>query len=242
MGTSKGYVAPTSGDWGAVKGEVTRLAKQGSIASSEIKEVLRNYVKVIGGSHAGARSGGLSAGPAAQATATRLADFITSVGQHGLAEAYQKAGLGELTGKTTDEIVHSILDYLGGPGSTFDEVDGRHAETLLMDELLENAATAADVEAVLTALASPNELMKLLTNFFGLYIYEQFKRIHYERLVKSAGPYKAESCLDQIKDFIKAELKDKTFGIDIKTIDWSGLQGQQIANDIFEKTLHVFGD
>lgn len=242
MGTSKGYTAPTSAEWGASKGEVTRLAKQGSINSSEIREALQNHIKVIGGSKAAARSGGLSAGPAAQATATRVADFITSVGERGLAEAYRQAGLGELTGKTTDEIIHSILDYLGGPGSTFDEVDGRHAETLLMDELLEDAATVAEVEAVLTDLASPEKLMKLLTNFFGLYMYEQFKRVHYERLVKNAGPAKAESCLDQIKDFIKAELKDKTFGISIERIDWSGAQGQQIANDIFEKTLHVFGD
>ncbi len=242
MGTSKGYVAPSSNDWGASKGEVTRLAKQSSINPTEIKEVLRNYIKLFGGPASAARNGGVSAGPAAQTTAARVAGFITAVGATGLADAYQKAGLGDLTGKTLDEVIHSILDYLGGPGSTFDEVDGRHAETLLMDEALENAVTVDEVEQILTDLASPNELMKLLTQFFGLYVYEQFKRVHYERLVQRAGAIKAEGCLDQIKDFIKAELKDKTFAIDISTVDWAGRQGQQIANEIFEKTLHVFGD
>lgn len=242
MGTSKGYVAPSSADWGAFKGEVTRLAKQGSIKSDEIRDVLRHYVSILGGPKAAARGGGLGGGAGAQKVATRIADFVTSVAQTGLAETFRQTGLGDLSGKTVPEVVHSILDYLGGPGSTFDEVDGRHAENLLMAELLEQAETVEDVEDVLEKLAEPTELAQLLTGYFGLYMFEQFKRVHYERLVQRIGAAGAESCLDQIKNFIKAELKDKTFGKDITKVDWRGVDGQQIANEIFERTLHVFGD
>lgn len=241
MGTSKGYVAPTSAEWGTLKGTVTRLARQSSISSTEAKEVLGQYVSALGGARASARSSGLAGGSGAQDVARRVADFINAVSQQGLAESYQKAGLGELAGKATEEVVHSILDYLGGPGSTFDEVDGRHAEILLMAELLEGADTILDVEARLAALAMPSELATLLTKFFGFYIFEQFNRVYYERLVQRIGAAKAERFLGQIKDFIREELRSQTFDLDITKVDWSGEQGKQIATEIFERTLHVFG-
>ncbi len=63
----------------------------------------------------------------------------------------------------------------------------------------------------------------------------------FERLVQRVGDTRAYSFLNEISDFIKSTLINRTTERDIGQIDWTGREGETMVADIMEMTLRVFG-
>ena len=97
-------------------------------------------------------------------------------------------------GKPVSEVLLGLLDRLGGNSSTIDEADARQALSDLQEELFAEATDAEKIEAVL--LDAAQNLENLLERFFGYYIFEQFSRVSFERLVQRVGDLKATSFLN----------------------------------------------
>lgn len=240
MGTSKAYSAPTTPQWSNLKGDITRSARNGPPTPYEAGEVLSRYVSANGGPQGMAGGGAVGGGQAAQRVARSLGGFISTVGNVGLQEALRREGIADLEGESTSGILFSLLNKLGGSASTIDDVDARNALSRLLDELLENAEVA-EVERILQEQSGPTALQELLSRFFGFYLYEQFCRVFYERLVERVGEIKAATYHSSILDYIKSALKRLAHKLDITRVDWAGNQGATIANRILQDTLEIFG-
>jgi hypothetical protein len=237
VGTSAGYSAPPS--WRDLKGQVTRAAGNATRTQAATAAVLRNYIRENGGSAAMARRGGVVGRPrAGQQTAARLGAFVANVASVGLNEALTRAGWDDLIGRPTHELLNALIDRLTGGSSTIDDVDARNALARLQDRLLDEAATVDDVERILGGEAE--NLEALLAEFFGYYIYEQFCRVFFERLVQRVGEGKASSFLGDIEELIAATLANRTAGRELAAIQWDGKEGRDIVTEIMETTLHVF--
>ncbi len=242
MGTSTAYEAPSTPQWRELKGKVTRLSRRGRPSAVSARSVLRDYIAANGGARQIAHgSGSLGRNREAQAVARNLAGFISSVGVLGAREALRQLGIEELDGRSVGEISLLLIAHLGGPSSTIDGVDARNALSRLRNDLLEDAETSADVERILEEYAQGEEFDSLLFNFFGYYLFEQFRRVFFERLVERVGESQAMAFLGRMFDFIKSALRHITLDQDISKIDWAGEQGGAIADDILQKTLAVFG-
>lgn len=242
MGTSSGYEAPTTPDWGDLKAQVTRTARSGSASPGTAKNTLRNFIRTSGGARNISRGGGaIGAGRSAQNTAQRLADFVSSVGSVGLQQALQSFGLSEFVGKSASEIIPALVDKLGGPSSTINDSDARNALSNVMEELLSDLDTPEQVEEALSQVMEGEALEDLLSQFFGCYLYEQFCRVFYERLASRVGSSNADSYLDSIFDTIKSALDLMTSERDLSQIDWVGAEGQNIADQILQDTYEIFG-
>lgn len=237
MGTSTSYSAPPT--WAALKDQVTRTAKNATRTPAATASVLRNYIRENGGSAAIARKGGVvGQARAAQRTAARLAAFVADVAGVGLDEALTRAGWEDLIGRPLNEFLNALLDRLTGGASTIDDVDARHALARLQERILDDAATAEDVEKALTAEAA--NLEPFLAEFFGYYIYEQFCRVFFERLIQRVGEQRATSFLGEIEAMIVATLNNRTAGHNLVNIDWDGREGRDLVIEIMETTLQVF--
>lgn len=237
MGTSAGYSAPPS--WSDLKSQITRAAGSATRTQATTAAVLRNYIRENGGSATIARRGGVvGRARAAQQTAARLGAFISDVASLGLNGALARAGWDDLVGRPTHELLNALIDRLTSSASTIDDVDARNALARLQDRLLEDATTAEDVERILGAEAENLEL--ILAEFFGYYIYEQFCRVFFERLVQRVGEEKASSFLGEIEALIAATLANRAAGRELAEIDWNGEEGRDIVTEIMETTLHVF--
>jgi hypothetical protein len=242
MGTSASYSAPPS--WGELKAQVTRAASTGSASQDSALKILGSHIRHNGGARAIARGesrcGGIvGSGRAARTVAGRLGNFIADVGTYGFNEALRRVGLVNFIGRPVQEVLNALLDNLGGPASTIDDVDARTALSKLQDKMLENAADAADVERILTAQAT--QLESVLQDFFGFYLFEQFCRVFFERLVQRVGETRAHSFLSDIEDFVRSTLANRTVGLELAGVDWAGPEGQAIISNIMETTLTVFG-
>ena len=182
--------------------------------------------------------GGTIGGSAGRAVAQRLGGFINAVGQAGFREALRGEGLAHLVGRPVQDILAGLLDHLGGPSSTIDDVDARTALARLQEELLRDAQTAEDIERILRDGALNLEAM--LRDYFGLYLFEQFCRVFFERLAQKKGESRALAFLDDIKEFIKAALVNRVRGGTFGRIAWAGEEGAALCADIMETTLTVF--
>ena len=239
MGTSKGYSAP--GSWGPLKTEVTHAAKTGSAPPQSAGRIVAHFIQRNGGAAAiahGRGAGGTIGGAAGRAVAQRLGAFVAAVGQVGLSEALRREGLADLVGRPVQEILAALLDRLGGSASTIDDVDARTALARLQEEQLAQAADAEEVEELLQARV--DNLDDLLARYFGFYLYEQFCRVFFERLVQRVGENRALSFLNDIRDYILASVVNRLAGRPARTIDWSGKEGAEFCSATMESTLEVF--
>ena len=241
MGTSTNYNAPTEPQWKKLKGKVSRLTGHGQLNSTGIKGILRDFVNVNYGSSRGASGpGGTARRQVAQNAARKIGGFFSAVNDVGFRKAFEDVGLGSFEGKTLSEIAHALLDHFGGPSNTLDEVDVRMALCDLMDEILNNADSPEDVEKAMETRAHGEALDNLIRRFFGYYIYEQFCRDFYGRLVANIGNEEAEQSVNEIRDYICEALKDEIGDQDMNQINWNGDQGEQIIGKILDETLEVF--
>ncbi len=240
MGTSKGYDAPTTPQWGDLKGKVSRLAKEGRPGSDNSKEIMGQFIRANGGSHGVARNGGMGA-KSAQAVARNLGSFLSLVSRVGFNEALKQTGLEHLKGKATSDIVLSLIDYFGEDASTIDQVDARNALSQLMDEMFEEVEGIDGIGQVLEGCSNPDNLTEMLEKFFGYYVYQQFCRSFYERLASKVGNAQADAFLNDILDYIKSEIHVLILDRDITQVDWNGQEGDTICVQVLEKTLDVFG-
>jgi len=243
VGTSTSYSAPPA--WSDLKADVTRAATSGALNASTAAELVRSFVRHAGGVEGFARGagggggGGVASGRAARSAASRLAGFLSEVGRSGLDVALRDAGWGDLVGRPVSEVLAALLDRLGGDASTIDAVDARMALARLEEQYFGAAATPEELEALL--LAQVANIETVLRDFFGLYLYEVFCRIFFERLVQRVGDTRAHALLDQIRDFIVATLANRTGTRDVSSVDWAGAEGAAMTADIMETTLSVFG-
>lgn len=242
MGTSSRYKAPTTPDWTNLKNQVTRAARNGFASPASAKNTLQGFIGTSGGARNISRGGGaIGAGKSAQNTANRVAGFISSVGSLGLQQTLESYGLSEFVGKSAGEIMPALVDKLGGPASTINDSDARNALSKLMNELLGDLKTPEQVEETLEQIIAGEALEDLLSKFFGYYLYEQFCRVFYERLVNRVGKSNADSYLKSIFDTIKSSLALKNSDKDLSQVDWGGAEGQNLTDSILQETFEIFG-
>ena len=227
-----------------------------------IQQIVTDFVKVnyvssqgtgrSGGGSGGGGSGGGGSGSggsgggsvvftgrtrAVRNVAHNIRGFFSSVANSGFRETFEQAGLGLLEGKSVREIGYALLNHLGGSSSTLDQVDARRALTNLMREILRDVQSPEDVEEAMEARSQGESFANMISNFFGHYIYAQFISSFYERVTARRSGTKI---FGKIQNFIRRAVKFEVRHQDVSKIDWSGDQGRQIVDNIFQKTLEVF--
>lgn len=243
MGTTTSYNAPTSPQWGNIKRKITRLASRDNLSPDDAKDILGSYIAASGGAEGivGGRGSISGGGRAVQSTARRIGGFFSAVSQVGLAQTLIQYGLGSLAGKSVADVIFMLLDALGGPSSTIDDVDARNAASDLFRELFEEAQNEADVKRILEQNSQGNLFADLLFRFFGYYLYEQFCRVFYDRLITRLDANRCQAFLDRIRDYILSALRLEVWNRDIAAIRWSGEDGKALADQILQGTFAVFG-
>lgn len=243
MGTSTGYNAPTTPQWSNMKSQVTKFSGKDNLTSNDVKKLIGNYILTTGGKGQITRNDGTIGGSrrSAQKIARNLGEFFSSIGTRGLQETLREANIESLEGKSVNEISCSLLNYLGGSSSTFNEIDARNALSRLMNKLFERATTPDDIEQILNTHSHGVEFYNILLDFFGYYIYENFCRTFYERLSSRVGEDKAKKSLKSILAYIESKLRYKSVDENLSKIDWAGEEGKIFTDRLFEEILEVFG-
>lgn len=240
MGTSKGYQAPTGPMWSKLKKDVTQSSGSGSIPESEGLNLLRDFIKVTTSGDSGSTKSSRHSSKELQNVGRKFASFSSSIASVGLDKTLRELGLEKIIGRSSQDAIICIMEYLCGDSNIFDEVDANKAIIDLLKELSENTQTYEEVKEKLEATVQPSSLGLLLMKFIGYYIYHKFCRAFFERLLTRHGENITQSFLDSLKSCIKWALTAKTLDLNFASVDWNGHQGEEIIDNIISETYEVF--
>jgi len=242
LGTSTNYKAPTTPEWSRVKGLVTRIGHRGTPTDEQAAQIIREFIGANGGARSVARGQGqIGQGKAAQHVLQRLGAFSSFVLQRGLNGTLEVLNLQALAAMDLNDLMLSLTDYLGGPADTIEEIDARNALSRLMDELFADITSIEELEQILNERFQWEDFSNIFKTYFSYYLFEQFARIFYERLVTKIGEIATKAYMNSILDYIKSSVQLLTLNTDISNVDWNGTDGEEMAAQIFEEVLVVFG-
>jgi hypothetical protein len=214
-------------NWRSAKTAIKKYT--GEKNKSNLKKSGRSYVKTYGGSK--------SAAMAAQAGVKygfALGNFLGGFSLNGYEQNLREYGLADCIGKSSEEVLAKIADKIAPIGSTNDEAIARAAIMDSLDKLYEKIlADGGDLDSL--GSLDESALKDSVIEFTSNYIYKKW--IYELGLVLEKNELSEKAVIqleNEIKVFIRSEvrlaLKDK----DIKAFDLNGDEGKKIVLDIFE--------
>jgi hypothetical protein len=241
MGTSKGYEAPTTPQWAKVKADITQAVQLTTLEPGRIGSLLGKYVHANGGP-AGMASGAgaIGSGKSAQRVAQNLGALSQRAAAVGFRGALGEAGLDNAETASPSEVTTFLTNFLSGSAATIDDADARAALARLFREILENVEPDA-VDDAFEAALQPEAIAATMNAYFGHYLFEQFCRVAYDKLVAKVGDVRADAFLGEIRRFIAAKVREVGATRDLSRINWNSPEGSALATDLFANVLTIFG-
>ena len=226
---------PQRTNWVATSRHFRSFVQGGGGAS--LGKALSSYTKSKGGARQSSRSA-----RAGRASTARLGSFLSNVATGGIRAATDGLGLATtIIGMPIDLALGAILDAIAPDGATPDDSAARRAINATLDEIYERFELGDGDLSKLDAIDS-GTAKELIVYSVTSYIFEKFLQdLEYcfdegniavdevIRLEREVHPY--------IQEKVKQELLQQQ--IDILTINWSGIQGQQFCDDIYSQAYSL---
>ncbi len=221
-----------STDWGKSKSALTRIAK--STSGSSIQKAGRKYVSGLGG-----RRGATRAAAQGRITGSKYARFLGAIASGGINNALQNLGLGNLVGRSSEEICLAIADAIAPTGSTNDEAIARDAliSTLdsLYNKLQENGNDFTNVDR-LSLDQIKETLIEYVSNYvFNKWMYELGIAIEKGSVTESY----AINLETEVKDLIYAETFECYRDVPVETFNISDQSNNAMIEQIFQTAYSI---
>jgi hypothetical protein len=190
----------------------------------------------------GGAGGGASraSGGSIRNVAQGLGSFLSDIQQKGFQQALADRGLTNIADKTPDEVALGLADLLSEPASLIDDTVLRDALIELMMDWSEDQDSVEDLGTNVEALSS--DINNVLHDLMGHYIYQVFKAVGYQGVLKTHGFDAANNMCSQIRDYIDAQVTHIESGRDLSSIEWSGQEGASVVDRIVSDTIEIFGE
>lgn len=220
MGTSKGYIAPTTPHWSQAKRAVTSYINSGdgnsrSIAASKFADAMRHEIS--------------SSGNFIRASGSVIA-FANAVSRGGLNQALRDFGREDLIGKNSETIFYELLQDFTNYGSTIE------------DYLSAEAISSALKELQVTDMDQLKDISceQLLTEMLVEYIKYSFAFRYEEKIRIKKSPAETEKLLKEMNQYISNKIHNKLDVKDLQSIDFTQLKTSEFVENALIDAYKVF--
>ncbi len=220
MGTSKGYIAPTTPQWSQAKRAVTSYIKNGNM-ESRAKAASK---------FASAMHHDLASSEQFTKAAGSILSFAQAVSHAGINNALHEFNRNDLIGKSSDEIYNELVQEFTNYGNTTEDYLSAEAIRAALKEL--NITDLEDLKVV-----APDVLLK---EMLIEYIKFSFAFRYEEKIRMKRNPEETERLLEEMGKYISNELHNNLKLEDIKTIDFERMQASEIVKRSLEDAYQVF--
>lgn len=166
--------------------------------------------------------------------------ILSSVGRNGLEPALKEIGFNSLTGKTIQDIIDFLITYCGDSSVGMDETAANEAIGKVLREIESEADNDLNnLSDIFNTYTDTEKVSELLCDFFGVYIFEYLSERLEERIAQIRGEVVAKQTFDLIKKDIMGRVKRLNEDRTIVSIDWSGSQGKEEIEKIFEAVIKI---
>ena len=210
MGTSKSYKAPTTPEWKKAKGSLTRYLKSNGDNDSR-KKAVSDYA------NAHIRNMPFQAMASAGVKIAQLYQLIDAMGTE---KAFIELGLGDLIGKSTEEVLNGIIEYFSnGTGD-------------LEDAIIKSAIAQLLIDFDIMDISDLNRYSfeEFFMKFIVTYIEVDFKTVYYEKIMADRTPDECRSLIENINTYIEYSIKDQYNAKELAKIDWKSVEGRAIIS------------
>lgn len=210
MGTSKGYLPPTTPEWKRAKSSLSSFMRNrgnGSGGGDKRNKPVGNYAK------AHQSTGNYSA---IGTTGAKVVGLFNLIAEKGLNTALNEVGLSHLIGKKSDELYNGLVNYFSNETGNIEDGIIRDSLTqLFIDLKIESTEELANIKSE-----------EFLMSFIIKYIQVDFKTQFFERILSGRSIEESKSIIKDISEYIDYTIRDNYNINDMAKIDWHGDEGR----------------
>lgn len=251
MGTSKGTMPPSNGDWSPLKNDITQLVKNIDTPDQVKKQkltskVVGDFITAIGGaenfaSSSRARKDGsktIYSSKIGRTIAVKLGGFLGSIGVSGIQITLNTLNI-NLVDLTIDELHKELIQMFSTTSNSDDANAANKAIVEVIDELFTGVENIDELEKeILSSLETEN----ILCSFYEKYVFKRFERNFDEYDIGQYGDDKARRILEDVESFIHIKLKTYQCDKKIKDIDFTTSAGEAFIQEQLQNILAFLED
>nr|WP_308626602.1 hypothetical protein [uncultured Eisenbergiella sp.] len=220
MGTSKGYIAPTTVPWSQAKRAVTGYINNGDSDSRA------NAASKF----ATAMNHDIASGSAFSQAVGNILSFSQSVSRGGLGNALREYGRDDLIGKSSEEVFQSLIHEFTNNGSTTEDYLAAEAISLALKEL-----DIHDMEQINDV--SPDVLLKeMIIEYTQL----SFAFRYEEKISMKRTPAETDKLIKEMDKYISNKLHSELDLASLKSVDFNKMDSSEIVTQTLQDAYHVF--
>ena len=220
MGTSKGYIAPTTIPWSQAKRAVTGYINNGD-DDSRAKAASK---------FAAAMNHDIASSSAFSQAVGNVLSFSQSVSRGGFSNALRDFGRDDLIGKSSEEIYQSLIHEFTNNGSTTEDYLAADAISLALQEL-----DIHDMEKV-NEVSSDVLLKEMIIEYTKL----SFAFRYEEKISMKRTPAETKNLIVKMNKYISNKLHTELDLSSLKYVDFNKMDSSEIVKTALKDAYHMF--
>ena len=220
MGTSKGYIAPTTIPWSQAKRAVTGYINNGD-DDSRAKAASK---------FAAAMNHDIASSSAFSQAVGNVLSFSQSVSRGGFSNALRDFGRDDLIGKSSEEIYQSLIHEFTNNGSTTEDYLAAEAISLALQEL-----DIHDMEKV-NEVSSDVLLKEMIIEYTKL----SFAFRYEEKISMKRTPAETKNLIVKMNKYISNKLHTELDLSSLKYVDFNKMNSSEIVTTALKDAYHMF--
>ena len=220
MGTSKGYIPPTTVHWTQAKRAVSGYIKNGDEGSRA--NAANKFARAM--RHDMATSSAFSS------AAGNILSFARAVSNGGINNALRDFSRSDLIGRSAEEIYNELINEFTRHGNTTEDYLSAEAISSALKEL-----NIVDMEQLKEF--TPDVLLK---EMLIEYIKFSFAFRYEEKILVKKNPAETKVLIQKMNEYISDELHNKLSIDDLKNVDFNRMYSSNIVAKALEDAYQVF--
>lgn len=220
MGTSKGYIAPTTVHWTQAKRAVSGYINNGDASSRA----------TAASKYAGAMRHDIASSASFTNAAGNILSFARAMSRGGINEALRDFNRSDLIGKSSEEIFNDLIGEFTNHGNTTEDYLSAEAISSALREL-----SVSDIEQLKDI--SPDILLKeMLIEYIKL----SFAFRYEEKIRMKRSPAETEKLIDEMNKYISNHLHNELNLENLKAVDFNQMQSSGVVENALKDAYQVF--
>ena len=201
---------------------------------------VRNLVRASGGRHKVSSGGSRALGHGGIVVINNFISAIQEIVNNGLATWLQQRGVDSLEGKSCQNIIDFLRQYIESGVAGLDSTAANEAIESVMDRLDDLVGDNVDeIENKFDAILNGEEIKYIIDQFFGMYIYVHLSQDFEEKLEYEKGSVAMKNAMNEVKEQILDDIRVGRTGRDVRTVDWSKPEGKAFIQAEFDRILFI---
>lgn len=208
--------------------------------TSGYHHAIRNLVRAAGGRTRVANGNSRALGHSGIVVAQNFVNTVAEIATKGLSNWLKTNGISEELGKSRVSILNYLRKYLQSNVVGMDDTAANEALEHILGKFEDKIdSDASNFDDVMTSTISSSDILEIVDEFMGIYIFSHLSQNFKEKLEHEKGTSITSTTFNEIKDLIMDDVKRGFNGHSSLNIDWTGSEGRLFIQQEFNRIIFI---